>query len=122
MFHHLTAVNSSWQNGKVERVHNTLNNWMRAELFEIGYVPGVQELIRIAESCVEVHNTTMSDPNHLSPHCLMFQFPSWIYDNVPELKPRIAKHWFSTVKKKIKRKVRFKFREDDPKPGEKCLV
>ena len=114
--HKLIAVNSSWQNGKVERIHNTLNNWLRAMLVANGSsLKDVKELIQWAEQCVEVHNTTMSESHGVSPHSLLFTFPSWMYDKMIDVKSRIARHWFPKIGRNPKTTAGFKFRKDDPK-------
>jgi hypothetical protein len=121
--HERVAVNSSWQNGKIERVHNTLNNWLRARLIANVSAPvNVRELISMAEDCVEVHNTTMSESTGVSPHSLMFTFPSFIYDEMREMQPRVAKQWFPHVSRKSSEKTKATFQEKDPKQNESWLV
>ena len=120
--HTLVPVNSSWQNGQVERVHNTFNNWLRAKLASEPAPSDVHGLIRWAEQCVELHNTTVSESTGVTPHSLMFTFKPWIYDELRGYRPKTAVHLFPKIIRKQKINELKKFREDEPKLNETWLV
>ena len=79
-----TPVRSSWANGRVERWHRSLNEFLRARLGD--GLPS--ESFRLFDSAVAratlLHNTTRASRTGESPHDMIFTFPAWIY---PLLKP-----------------------------------
>lgn len=52
----------------------------------------------------------------------MFTFPSFIYDEMRAVQPRIAQQWFPRVSRKSKEKSAATFQESDPKQSESWLV
>ena len=82
-----TPVQSSWANGRVERWHRTLNEFLRSHLGD-----GLPtESFRLFDSTVAratlLHNTTRSSRTGESPHDMIFTFPSWIYPLLKHFRP-----------------------------------
>ena len=90
------ACYSSWLQGKLERIHSTINDRVRACLQEYSTF-NLEDLVRIIERAVQVYNTTVHDAIRATPHSMIFTFPSWIYPKLNEYRPLSRLYWAGSL-------------------------
>ena len=74
-----SPVGAHWCNGKVERVHRILHEHLLARGAESDFVSFQSNVLRIAQNIT----TATSNRVGVSPHELIFGYPSWTHPNVP---------------------------------------
>ena len=85
-----TPVHSSWANGRVERWHRILNDYLRSHLGDGLPTASFRLFDAAVGRATLLHNTTRSSRTGESPHELVFTFPAWIYPTLKQYRPPLV--------------------------------
>jgi len=77
-----SPVDTSWTNGRVERIHRIINERLRAN-FDSNWTTDSNVFIELVKQTIREYNCTYSENTRRSPHDTIYNFSAFLY---PELK------------------------------------
>lgn len=120
--HLTTSPHASWMNGQVERIHRTLNDWVRATLQESQYESfSIDDLKHIVKESIIHYNQTKSTSTKMTPHQMIFTFPAWPFNDANEFRPNFANIYFPKPDE-IEETIPSSFQTRTPVAGENWFV